>query len=162
MSPTPASPQKSQNAEASSARIWIFFPRFFSRALFSVSACEWFEGDERASLEVILRPRRWPSIGALTFNGFSHDLWRRIATETHPRWLGVVGTVFRPQFHLPYALTRKFTSFKMCTDNGVNDVLKVLKIRPHVGRECSIARRLLHGGLDAGLLAFWNATESNS
>lgn len=82
--------------------------------------------------------------------------------DTYPRWLSVVGTVFRPQFHFPDAITRKFTRLKMCTDDSVNDMLKVLKIRPHVCRECPVTRRLLHCGLDAGLLALWNATESNS
>lgn len=82
--------------------------------------------------------------------------------DTYPSWLGIVGTVFRPQFHFPDAITREFTSFKMSTNDGVNDVLKVLKISPHVGRECPVACRLLHGGLDAGLLALWNATKPNS
>lgn len=50
----------------------------------------------------------------------------------------------------------------MSADNGVNDVLKVLKISPHVRRESSIARGLLHRGLDTGLLALWDATESDS
>lgn len=82
--------------------------------------------------------------------------------ETYPRWLGVVGTVFCPQFHFPDAVTRKFTSFKMSADYGVNDVLKVLEICPHVCRECPVARRLLHSGLDASLLTLWNATKPNS
>lgn len=50
----------------------------------------------------------------------------------------------------------------MSADYSVYYVLKVLKIRPHVSRECSVARRLLHCGLNASLFALWNAAESNS
>lgn len=83
-------------------------------------------------------------------------------TDAYPCRFGVVGTVFRPQLHIPDSVARKLARLKVSTHNGVNDVLEILEIGPYVRRDGSIARRLLHRGLNASLLALRNASESNS